>query len=144
MELIKQIEKFKINFSYQGFFEKIKQGNFPTQQLSLASQKLALLLYEESTLSYKEDPTLINNQLKDYITPDIWEKNKHFDLLVLFLGEEKANYFVYAWQQIPQRMYQDNYTRRSFRASAYGFCTQRESVGYFKVGYFVQLSLHQW
>ena len=45
-----------------------------------------------------------------------WDAEDHFQLLVYFLGEEKAGYAVHAWKQIPFQMYQTGYFRRSFRS----------------------------
>jgi len=51
-----------------------------------------------------------------WIKEDLWEDKNYYDLLVFFFGAENAVYVKEAWNRLPQKMYQDGYTRRSFRA----------------------------
>lgn len=51
-----------------------------------------------------------------WIKPNLWEDKNFFDLLTYFFGSENAQYVKIAWEQLPQKIYQNGYDRRSFRA----------------------------
>ncbi|MEP6928608.1 MAG: DUF5724 domain-containing protein, partial [Flavobacterium sp.] len=55
-------------------------------------------------------------EFKKWITDDIWEDKNYYDLLVYFFGTENAVYVKEAWKRLPQKIYQNSYSRRSFRA----------------------------
>ncbi|GGF11064.1 DUF4132 domain-containing protein [Flavobacterium limi] len=50
------------------------------------------------------------------IKENLWEDKNYYDLLLYFFGEQNAVYVKEAWNRLPQKMYQDGYARRSFRA----------------------------
>jgi hypothetical protein len=66
--------------------------------------------YGEVTLGSPEA-----EEIKKYITRNIWEDKDYFDLLVYFFGDH-AELAKYAWNKMPHKMYQTGYERRSFRA----------------------------
>jgi hypothetical protein len=51
-----------------------------------------------------------------WVNGDTWEDKNYNDLLVYFFGKENAVYVKEAWNRLPQKMYQNSYSRRSFRA----------------------------
>ena len=51
-----------------------------------------------------------------WVKENLWEDKNYYDLLVFFFGEENALYVKEAWDRLPQKMYQNGYARRSFRA----------------------------
>ncbi|KIX20263.1 hypothetical protein SY27_14120 [Flavobacterium sp. 316] len=59
---------------------------------------------EESTLFEK------------WVTNDMWDNPKYYDLLLYFFGETNAKYVKEAWNKLPYKAYQTGYARRSFRA----------------------------
>lgn len=56
------------------------------------------------------------NRIEEILGEDAWEKPVLYDLLLFFFGTEKAAYVKHAWEQAPFQMYQEGYSRRSFRA----------------------------
>lgn len=58
------------------------------------------------------------NRIKELLGKNEWDDNGNFNLLVFFLGEEKAGYARQAWKNIQYQMYQTGYSRRSFRSPA--------------------------
>ena len=68
---------------------------------------------------YQSDITMGSkeaSQFKELIQPKIWEDPDYYALLVYFAGTEKAAYILQAWNRLPFAMYQNGYSRRSFRA----------------------------
>ncbi|KGO95113.1 DUF4132 domain-containing protein [Flavobacterium subsaxonicum] len=53
-----------------------------------------------------------------WITDGMWEDKNYYSLLVYFFGEKCADYVKEAWSRLPQKMFQNGYERRSFRAPA--------------------------
>lgn len=51
-----------------------------------------------------------------FVKENLWEDKNYYDLLLYFFGEENAAYVKEAWNRLPQKMYQNGYARRSFRA----------------------------
>lgn len=47
---------------------------------------------------------------------NVWDAPEYFKLLVYFFGEKTAPMVKAAWEQLPKKMYQTGYQRRSFRA----------------------------
>jgi hypothetical protein len=100
-------------------------GGKPASLLTKENAQLGLLLINQ--VSDCKDPesgwtnipaAVFNGQRYKRIKKsleDDWMSASHFNLLVFFLGEEKAHYARHAWQQMRYQMYQDGSYRRSFR-----------------------------
>ncbi|CAI2769077.1 DUF4132 domain-containing protein [Flavobacterium collinsii] len=104
--------------------EEIANSNLVSKLLSKTKLKkeaaefgLALLKLKDNyygtyiSLGSKE-ATAFEKWVKD----DMWEDNTYHELLVYFFGKEITVYVKEAWNRLPMKMYQDGYTRRSFRA----------------------------
>ena len=101
-------------------------GGKPASLLTKENAQLGLLLINQ--VSDCKDPesgwtnipaAVFNGQRYKRIKKsleDDWTSASHFNLLVFFLGEEKAHYARHAWQQMRYQMYQDGSYRRSFRS----------------------------
>lgn len=57
-----------------------------------------------------------DHRFMQLLIPDVWENENYYKLLVYFFGAEKAVFVKLAWDKMPLKMYQDGYSRRSFRA----------------------------
>lgn len=55
-------------------------------------------------------------RIEELLGTSQWDNESNYNLLVYFLGTEKASYARYAWQRIPFQMYQTGYMRRSYRS----------------------------
>lgn len=55
-------------------------------------------------------------EFQELIHPKIWDDKNYYELLVYFFGSENAKLVKEAWSRLPQKMYQQGYSRRSFRA----------------------------
>lgn len=56
------------------------------------------------------------NRIEELLGKEGWDDKSNYNLLIYFLGAEKAAYAVHAWKRMPYQMYQTGYTRRSFRS----------------------------
>ncbi|MDM1554292.1 MULTISPECIES: DUF4132 domain-containing protein [Chryseobacterium] len=126
MEITKKLESKKL---VKNFYEKQRKD-----LLEHSEQKVPSSLFPDRPILKKEVAELgkllkgkpnyferVNlgskdaEKLKEYFKPDIWEDQDYFDLLIYLFGEN-AELVKYAWGKMPYRMYQTNYSRRSFRA----------------------------
>ncbi|MGH1519699.1 DUF4132 domain-containing protein [Chryseobacterium sp. JK1] len=126
MEITKKLESKKLSKNYyeklrKGLIEYTEKGTsvqiFPEKPiLTKAVAELGLLLmgktnyYQSFTLGSKDA-----EKLKEYIKPNIWDDEAHYNLLVYYFGDH-ADLVKYAWNKMPYKMYQTGYGRRSFRA----------------------------
>lgn len=69
--------------------------------------------YRNRSITYKDQRYI---RIEELIKDRSWDTAEGFNLLVFLFGKERAAYVKYAWDMVPQRMYQRGYTRRSFRA----------------------------
>ncbi|BAP33534.1 uncharacterized protein CHSO_4497 [Chryseobacterium sp. StRB126] len=126
MEITKKLESKKL---IKNFYEKqrkdllehseqgVPSSLFPDRPiLTKEVAELSKLLkgkpnyFERVNLGSKEA-----EKLKEYINPDIWEDQDYYNLLIYLFGEN-ADLVKYAWNKMQYKMYQNNYSRRSFRA----------------------------
>ncbi|KUJ60694.1 hypothetical protein AR687_16830 [Flavobacteriaceae bacterium CRH] len=104
--------------------EEIVDSNFVSQLLSknvlkkeVAEFGLYLIKLKDNysnayvTLGSKEC-----TEFEKWIKEDVWEDKNYYNLLIYFFGAENAVYVKEAWNRLPQKMYQNGYARRSFRA----------------------------
>lgn len=56
------------------------------------------------------------DEFEKWVKTEMWEDKNYYELLVYFFGSENAVYVKKAWGRLPQKMYQQGYARRSFRA----------------------------
>lgn len=104
--------------------EEITNTGFISQLLSKSKLKkevaefglLLLKLNDSYTGVYIALGSKHCTEFEKYVKADMWEDKNYYDLLVYFFGAESAVYVKEAWNRLPQKMYQDGYARRSFRA----------------------------
>ncbi|WEK34502.1 MAG: DUF4132 domain-containing protein [Candidatus Pseudobacter hemicellulosilyticus] len=58
------------------------------------------------------------NRIRELLGEAEWNNPSNYALLPFIFGNEKAALIKYAWEQVPDQMYQVGYTRRSFRSPA--------------------------
>lgn len=110
--------------AYKRDLKEVSQGTIITRLFSknklkkeVADFGLALLSLEEVTgYTYFHLGSKEVTSLEKWLRNDMWEDKDYFNLLVYFFGDEYAVCVKKAWEKIPYRMYQNGYTRRSFRA----------------------------
>ena len=56
------------------------------------------------------------HSIKALVKPNIWDDPDFYALLIYFLGKDNALLCKHIWNQLPYKMYQRSYSRRSFRA----------------------------
>lgn len=98
-----------------GFFNSLLHK----QPLKKEVAQLGLALLAPAKDYYQSDITMGSkeaSQFRELIHPKIWEDPEYYALLVYFAGTEKAAYILQAWNRLPFAMYQNGYSRRSFRA----------------------------
>jgi hypothetical protein len=104
--------------------EEITNTGFISQLLSKSKLKkevaefglLLLKLNDSYTGVYIALGSKHCTEFEKYVKADMWEDKNYYELLVYFFGGESAVYVKDAWNRLPQKMYQDGYARRSFRA----------------------------
>lgn len=104
--------------------EEIVNSNIVSKLLSKTKLKkeaaeLGLELLQLKDNYYGTYVSLGSKEVKEFekwVKEDLWEDKNYYDLLIYFFGEENAVYVKEAWNRLPQKMYQDGYARRSFRA----------------------------
>ncbi|WES95906.1 DUF4132 domain-containing protein [Chryseobacterium arthrosphaerae] len=125
MEITKKLESKKL---VKNYYEKLRKDLLEHSEQGTPSQlfpdrpvlkkevaELGKLLkgktnyFERVSLGSKEA-----EKLKEYIKPDIWEDQEYYNLLIYLFGDH-ADLVKYAWNKMPYKMYQTNYSRRSFR-----------------------------
>ena len=92
---------------------------FSKQKLKKEVARFGLELLKLKNNYYNEYVSLGSEDLqffKDSIKDNLWDDKDYYELLIYFFGQEKAAYVKDAWKQLPYKMYQTGYTRRSFRA----------------------------
>lgn len=99
-----------------GFFKLFKK-----KKLSKKAAALGLELIKKNKSGYYGNAAITLGSsraevFKNLIPEKIWDIREYYDLLIYFFGEEKAVYVKYAWEQMPYKIYQSSYLRRSFRA----------------------------
>lgn len=126
MEIAKKLESKKL---IKNFYEKqrkdllehseqgVPSSLFPDRPiLTKEVAELGKLLkgkpnyFERVNLGSKEA-----EKLKEYIKADIWDNQDYYNLLIYLFGEN-ADLVKYAWNKMQYKMYQNSYSRRSFRA----------------------------
>lgn len=126
MEITKKLESKKL---VNNFYEKQRKDLLEHSEQGVASSlfpdrpiltkevaELGILLkgktnyFERAALGAKE-----TEKLKEYIKPNIWEDQEYYNLLIYLFGND-AELVKYAWNKMSLKMYQNNYSRRSFRA----------------------------
>ncbi|MBF7090788.1 DUF4132 domain-containing protein [Flavobacterium sp. ALJ2] len=55
-------------------------------------------------------------EFEKWVKDDLWDDKNYYDLLIYFFGAQNAVYVKEAWNRLPQKMYQNGHSRRSFRA----------------------------
>ena len=109
-----------------GFFGKLFGGKSASALLTKENAQLGLLLINQAPdckdpeSSYTNIPSVVFSgerykRIKKLLEDD-WESQSNFNLLIFFLGEEKAKYTRHAWRQMRYQMYQGGSYRRSFRS----------------------------
>lgn len=109
---------------YKRELEEIVNSNLISKLLLKNKLKKEVAEFGLYLLKLKDNYTSVyvslgSEELKEFekwIKADLWEDNDYFDLLIYFFGIEKAKYVKQAWNSLPQKMYQNGYARRSFRA----------------------------
>jgi len=104
--------------------EEIVNSNLVTKLLSKTKLKKEVAEFALELLKLKDNyygnyVALGSKEVKEFekwVKDDLWEDKNYYDLLVYFFGEQNAVYVKESWNQLPLKMYQDGYTRRSFRA----------------------------
>jgi hypothetical protein len=109
-----------------GILSRIFGGKSTSSLLTKENAELGLLLInqfpdgKDAESSWTNIPIAAFNgerykRIKKLLEDD-WESSANFNLLIFFLGEEKANYARHAWRQMRYQMYQGGSYRRSFRS----------------------------
>src|ERR1700754_880357 len=70
------------------------------------------------------------NRIVELLGEKQWDKPENYRLLVYFFGEEKAAYARHAWKQVPWQIYQEGYSRRSYRSPANRVLYLRHQVNF--------------
>ncbi|SHM32359.1 DUF4132 domain-containing protein [Flavobacterium chilense] len=104
--------------------EEIVNSNLVTKLLSKTKLKKEVAEFGLELLKLKDNyygtyVSLGSKEVKEFekwVKDDMWEDKNYHDLLVYFFGEQNAVYVKESWNRLPLKMYQDGYTRRSFRA----------------------------
>lgn len=109
---------------YKKELEEIVNGNLLSKFFSKNRLKKEVAEFGLHLLKLKDNynniyVSLGSKELKEFekwIKEDLWNDSDYYELLIYFFDADKAKYVKEAWNRLPQKMYQNGYARRSFRA----------------------------
>lgn len=109
---------------YKRELEEIVNGNLLSKLFSKNKLKKEVAEFGLHLLKLKDNYNSIyvslgSKELKEFekwIKEDLWDDSNYYDLLIYFFDVDKAKCVKEAWNRLPQKMYQNGYARRSFRA----------------------------
>lgn len=124
MEITEKLRSNKVVNYYQNLRQDLKEQAekgilsklFSKSRLKKEIAQLGLLLLNKDD-HYQElaSGTAKAEEIKKYFSPDIWDNQDYYQLLIYFFGNNAA-LVKHALNKMPYRMYQSGYYRRSFRA----------------------------
>ncbi len=107
---------------YEKIEKYLKEHTNGTKELSKKNVVLGLLFFTKpkgnnyyySNIKYATPNNTVYKQFSNYDLETLWD-GEHYALLVHIFGEERASFIRKAYKNIHKYMYQEGYSRRSFR-----------------------------